>query len=78
MSGIQATLVDKIELSGEWNIVISENDPPLTSFTTLSRKRKERKKSAYRQHLALSYVYDSGVPKLYHESETIPWVFSIP
>ena len=33
---------------------------------------------AYGQHTALSYVCDLGVPILNHESESIPWVFSIP
>ena len=33
---------------------------------------------AYGQHSALSQVCDSGASILYHESKSIPWVFSIP
>ena len=33
---------------------------------------------AYRQHSALSYVCESGVPILYHEFKSIPWLLSIP
>ena len=36
------------------------------------------KNPAYGQHSALLYVCDSGVPILYHESKSIPWVLSIP
>ena len=56
------------------------------SFTSSVQVIWRRKNSAYGQHSALSYVYDSGVPKLYHKSESnhgfcqyyesmsIPWV----
>ena len=33
---------------------------------------------AYGQHLTLSYVCDSRIPILNHESKSIPWVLSIP
>ena len=46
---------------------------PETMFTT-----PEVKNPAYGKHSALSYVCDSGVPILYHESKSIPWVLSIP
>ena len=36
------------------------------------------KNPAYRQHSALFYVCDSGVPILYHVSKSLPWVLSIP
>ena len=36
------------------------------------------KNPAYKQHLALLYMSDQGVPILHHQSETIPWVVSIP
>ena len=37
----------------------------------------ERGGKAYGQHSALLYLCDSGVPILYHESKSIPWVLSI-
>ena len=37
------------------------------------------KNLAYGQHShTLLYVYESGVPILYHESKSIPWVLSMP
>ena len=38
----------------------------------------KQKNPAYRQHSVLSYVCDQGVLILYHQSEQIPWVVSIP
>ena len=37
-----------------------------------------KKNHTFGKHLVLLYVCDSGVPILYHESESIPWVLSIP
>ena len=36
-----------------------------------------KKNPAYKQHLALLYVCDSGLPLLYHESKSKPLVLSI-
>ena len=36
------------------------------------------KNPAYGQHSVLLYVCDQGVPILYHQSEQIQWVGSIP
>ena len=36
------------------------------------------KNPIYGQQLALSYVCDSGVPKLYHKFKSTPWLLSIP
>ena len=47
---------------------------PLESLLSKCRE----KNPAYGQHSALSCVCDIGVPIPYHESESIPWVFSIP
>ena len=33
---------------------------------------QERKNPAYGQHSALSYMWDSGVPILYHVSKSVP------
>ena len=37
-----------------------------------------QKNPVYGQHSALSYICDEGVYILYHESESVPWVLSIP
>ena len=40
--------------------------------------KRKAENTAYGQHMALSYMSDSGVPILYHESKSISWVLSIP
>ena len=48
------------------------------STNTKYPKNTTTKNPAYGQHWTLSYMWDSGVLILYHESKSIPWVLSVP
>ena len=81
---VRAEIIQSI-LKG-WDKIVTEQEegrrPVNRAFTYREQERREgkwrKKNPAYGQHSALSYVCDSGVPILYHEFKSIPWVLSIP
>ena len=50
----------------------------IDSFVFIIKIKYINEKFRLRQQLALSYVFDSGVPMLYPESKSIPLVLSLP